>query len=232
MSHACCIVAVSPKEIKEAGSIELAVDAQMQPFQETNEWFEDGTRWDLYSIGGRWTGKLTAYDPTKDKDNYESCRFCGGTGTRGDIAYGPEAEWARQPTPAGHPVIGKGCNSCYGTGSRLKFESEFKEIGNICHRSELTDESLKAYAFLRNQTWYERGRLGFFGMPASTECERKAMEEGGEYDGRCLHTCPKTGARIVSFDEESDDRWPNLFFARFIRNLPPDTTLVVVDYHV
>jgi hypothetical protein len=39
-----------------------------------------GFFWDGYQIGGRYTGFLDGYDPTKDERNIENCDRCDGTG--------------------------------------------------------------------------------------------------------------------------------------------------------
>ena len=41
MSHASVIVALSPKDIETAGSLEDAIAYQMAPFNENGEWFGD-----------------------------------------------------------------------------------------------------------------------------------------------------------------------------------------------
>jgi hypothetical protein len=46
------------------------------------------SKWDWWSIGGRWTGALVEdYDPAKDIENQEWCNTCGGTGSREDFVY-------------------------------------------------------------------------------------------------------------------------------------------------
>ena len=39
-----------------------------------------GSVWDWYSIGGRWSGTLSKYDPGTDPENFETCQSCGGVG--------------------------------------------------------------------------------------------------------------------------------------------------------
>lgn len=110
-------------------------------------------KWDWWSIGGRWTGKLTGYDPAKDMANYKACWICKSTGTRADTTYGEDQKWARQPTAAGHPVIGRGCNACFGTGWEMKFPTDLQCVGNIIRIAQIdfnrveeaTDAKLKAF---------------------------------------------------------------------------------------
>jgi hypothetical protein len=279
MSHAPLIVAVSPDQLAEHGTLEKAIAWLMAPFDEDEQggWFADGSRWDWYVIGGRFTGKFAPdYEPRADTANYKTCDLCGGTGTRPDMNMDYPH---REPSAAGHPVIGRGCNGCLGTGWDMKHPGEWRTLGNVCKRSDLDEASLKAgqrvqaeqhwaqyqadrhkelwnfpegetlesltasyeqcplaaYAFLRDRRWHEQGRMGWFGREAATECELKADEEGKEFVGRCLHKCEKTGAEIVSWSESGrakDDRWNRLYWARFVRNLPGETTLAICDYHV
>lgn len=55
-----------------------------------------------------------------------------------------------------------------------------------------------------------------------------------EAAGRCIHRDEATGAGVVSWTGPKDtaDRWAALFVPRFVRGLPPDTLLVVVDHHM
>lgn len=235
MSHAVVIVALSEDDIAAAGGdVDSAVSHQMEPFDENgcDEMFEEGSRWDWWVIGGRWTGKLTGYEPLKDRDNYDRCWLCEGTGSR---PLSPET--MREISAAGHPVIGNGCNGCMGTGWILKSARDWKKLGNIAKRSEIQNAQLSAYAFLRDRKWHERTRMGWFGMPAATECQVKSLQQTGEeYTGRCVFKNEAAGSQIVSWQEDEkegeDDRWGRLYFPRFIRNLPPEMTLVAVDYHI
>lgn len=82
------------------------------------------------------------------------------------------------------------------------------------------------YAFLYHRTWHEQDRMGWWGMPAKTECEINHPE----HKGKCLHTDKNTGAKIVSWG--NDPGWDDKFYDRFVKNLPDTAWLVTVDYHV
>lgn len=158
MSHASVLIAVEGEE----ADIQSLVAEQMAPFDENDEMFRKGSRWDWYSIGGRWPGELMGADAVQVK--------------RLAVADGKSR----------FPVF---------------------------------------YAFLRNKRWNERERMGWFGAPATTECEA-----AGHDVKRCLVRDRKTGAAIVSWGD--DPRWDAKFYDRFVRDLPAETWLVVVDYHV
>lgn len=275
MSHASIIVALSPDDLAAVGGdVKKAVAHQMEPFDENGEWFKDGTRWDWWTIGGRYTGKfaVAGYRPDDDPSNFEMCFICHGTGIRND-ALGRNQR-LRDPLYK--------CNGCDGVGKSLKHASEWVEVGNVTRRGDLSEAALfetqktraiatwekaesehreivrdfsfgikpgetreefiarrsqnplTAYAFLKDRQWHEQDRLGWFASTTSTECERKAEAIGVEFTGRCIHTCEKSGAKIVSWtgEKDSEESWQRLYFARFIRPLPDDYTLVVVDYHV
>lgn len=116
----------------------------------------------------------------------------------------------------------------------VKWPSKWVDHGNVVLRREaehLTDK-LTAFAFLKDRRWHESGRLGHFGCVTATECEIKAEEQGKEFTGRCIHKCGETGSQIISWNESEDGHWDGLFWARFIRQLPAETTLVCVDYHI
>ncbi len=110
-------------------------------------WRNPNAKWDWWSIGGRWTGHFAInYDPSEDRRNYKQCFICHGTGTRADTVYKETDIYCRQPTPAGHPVIGRGCNCCRGTGWEFKHASEFVPVGNYTRISELDWHKINAKA--------------------------------------------------------------------------------------
>jgi len=119
-------------------------------------WQNPNKKWDWWTIGGRWTGKLLiGYDPSEDKDNYEKCWLCHNTGTRPDANYAPDND-LRKPSRAGHPVIGKGCNGCMGTGWQLKHAPDFKPAGNFLRISQLNwDEIHQATLKNLDEFWEE-----------------------------------------------------------------------------
>lgn len=132
MSHAAVIVAPSLEQINRMGT-ENAVAWEMEPFQEES-WFEDGSRWDWYQVGGRFTGLLTGYDPYTDPANQETCEICAGSGIRpgGKEQFGEE--WFKGCN---------GCNGCHGTGKRVAYRLQ-KHCGDILQVKRLDLEQLKA----------------------------------------------------------------------------------------
>lgn len=221
MSHACVLVAVDV-DPSDRVAVEEAVQLQMAPYDENDHWFRDGSRWDWYVIGGRFTGQLSDYDPSEDPRNMETCSTCGGTGIR----------------PGGLAEFGqawfdgcKGCNGCHGEGRRLAWNF-VPFAGDIVRVKYVSREHLKACsAFLHEHHWHEAERLGWFGTSAATECEIKAKDDPDVLTRKCSVTTGNENARIVVWNEPWEI-WSERFVKRFIEPLRPDTTLVVVDYHV
>ncbi len=102
MSHGLCFVALPAYH---TGSVEEAVAQQMEPFHENDHYFSAGSRWDWWSIGGRYTGVFDGYIPQADPKNWELCDLCGGTDTR-VLPFRGNADW--RPTPGW-------CNGCGGS---------------------------------------------------------------------------------------------------------------------
>jgi len=69
----------NPCTLEEADKI---VSQALAPYQEKGHIELDKRKWDWWTIGGRFVGTLTGYDPIADPDNYETCIYCNGTGTR------------------------------------------------------------------------------------------------------------------------------------------------------
>ncbi len=51
--------------------ITAAVSGQLEPYSEQGEWFKDGSRWDWWVIGGRWSGlpNLMSVDRAREIHN-------------------------------------------------------------------------------------------------------------------------------------------------------------------
>ena len=188
-----------------AGIPEQAIAWEMEPFDENGEWFRKGSRWDSWVIGGRYSGK-----------------FCGAN-----------AVLVRELIPNKYLVYQE---------KRLRdiFQkaNEDKELCYGVKAGESEADYIKretqgawfpaSFAFLRERTWHETARLGFFGGLAKTECEIAGNKAKPECKCLVRH---KSGAKVVSWNSD-DETWQLKFYDRFIRPLSPDTMLVVVDYHV
>lgn len=110
----------------DAEDIDAAVEAAMEPHRET----DDGGIWDWWTIGGRYTGCLTGYEPRSDRRNMKVCWLCHGTGRRSDST---AAAW-RTTNPD------YGCNGCDSTGIEVKWPSDWVQYeGDISYRGLLDD---------------------------------------------------------------------------------------------
>jgi hypothetical protein len=158
MSHASLIVALSPEQLQEAGGdLEKAVEYQMQPFYENSEFFADGSRWDWWVIGGRFSGKLQGKDYCLRSELDTDLLRKLARERAADIWRDFQAD-ARKSDPFIREEI-------YGL-------SETDTLETLTARMESTP--LSAYTFLRNRRWCEGQRMGWFGGSARTECEVKA----------------------------------------------------------
>lgn len=66
--HFCVLV------FTESKPDEKALSKLLRPFYESH--------WDWWQQGGRYTGRLTDYEPEKDERNWRVCEYCNGTGVR------------------------------------------------------------------------------------------------------------------------------------------------------
>lgn len=204
MSHQLLICAIDPLK-----NVEAAVAEQMQPFDENGDWFKDGTRWDWYVIGGRYSG-FRGLLPTD-------------TVRRGDLNKEElERSAARRATELWN-----------------KYQAETDKSGFVQMIYGLTEKDtletviarrksgpLNAGVFLRGRRWHENERLGWFGCSAETECEAV-----GRSKGKCIVGKVDKPPCIIGFNEDPN-HWNEHFFSRFIEPLSPETILVAVDYHV
>lgn len=85
--------------------------------------------WDWYQIGGRWTGRLSGYDPDTDPTLRETCWLCKGTGRRDDEV----AQRLRATMP------NYTCNGCEGTGKMRLWPTQWpRHKGDVMSALEFT----------------------------------------------------------------------------------------------
>lgn len=104
--------------IEDGAEVEPRVTELLAPYD--GEWFADGSRWDWWQLGGRWTGSLDGYDPETDPANTETCLICGGTGRRAD------AERFEAESPGWIEWSG-GCNGCQGKGIAQSWPTQWAD---------------------------------------------------------------------------------------------------------
>lgn len=215
MSHATVLVSPEIARVSELG-LERAIEWEMMPFDENDEFFRDGSRWDWYVIGGRYFGRLHGGDVLQVKQL--------------DIAKLHEERRRRlteqyQEAYSRENLDAKMREFLYG----VKAESLEEFIGRQ------PNVPLTAYAFLSNRHWNEGERLGWFGTSTFTECERKDLQNAKadpkNWFSKCLHKDEETGARIVCWNEP-EEIWQENFYHRFVAPLEPERMIAMVDYHV
>lgn len=147
MSHAIVLTVIAPK-----GDPEKLVAHQMEPFDENGQWFRNGSRWDWWVIGGRYTGRL----------------FGKNIALRSDLQRQDCEKQLEQEARREYREIM----------ADKSIPADMREMLTGIKPGETEDDyaakhrNFYFYAFLRNRTWHENDRLGFWGGTAPTECER------------------------------------------------------------
>lgn len=142
------------------------VEALLAPFDENGrEFFAHGSRWDWWTVGGRFTALLsTGYHPTDDPLNFERCWLCDGTGER----------------PGGREQFGDdwyehchGCNGCDGAGERLKHAPKWQpheaDRQPVAALESVVWRGFPSAVVTPDGRWLEEGRPGWFGMQIPDE---------------------------------------------------------------
>lgn len=122
------------------GDLDELIETTLAPFNKNREversvedgesyWHNPDGVWDWWSIGGRWTGVLSDYEPRGDPRNLEVCKICGGTGKRDD-ALGRDHR-LRNPVYT--------CNGCDGNGRAVKWPTSWASYdGDVVEALTLT----------------------------------------------------------------------------------------------
>jgi len=161
----------------EAGS-SGEVEHLLAPFDEQEEAFREGSRWDWWVVGGRWDGALLGTEPKIVKVR---CDTCDGTGTRDDGLERFGADWVASMN---------GCNGCHGKGYREEgaaqygqdpdagsrnagspstFAADFVPTAFVVPGAIQTDDERVVVAPDGRSTWVEEAQTGWF---ATTMNER------------------------------------------------------------
>lgn len=139
----------------------------------TQSTYPPKAKWDWYSVGGRYTGRLSGYDVEKDERNYEKCFCCQGTGRRNDAI----ALQYRAANPEYK------CNGCNGAGKSLKFPSYWVSEGNHAPLDSVlamleADPAKTPFGILTPEgEWIERGSMGWGGMVSDEKQKASWSEE-------------------------------------------------------
>lgn len=156
MSHFATLVLTNTGTDEEVSRL-------LAPYDENQVAFADGSRWDWWVIGGRFSGLLDGYDPTQDPVNIKICDLCSGTGERpgGREQFGDAwHEWCN------------GCNGCHGTGQTLKFASQWRpHDGDRMPARDLSfdDERVPHAVVTPDGRWHENERMGWWGQTIPNE---------------------------------------------------------------
>jgi hypothetical protein len=148
------------------------IDEMLAPYQENDEWGADGTRYDWYAVGGRFTGLLDRYDPTTDERNYSPCEYCEATGVT--------TQAVADKYPAYQKGVGKPCIQCAVSssgkpkprpGMRLNFHNADHD-GDVMPARNIDIEQLRyipSVIITPDAAWHERARFGMFGVELKQE---------------------------------------------------------------
>ena len=132
----------------------------LAPFDENDEFFREGSRWDWWVVGGRWDGGILGKEWLGLK---EQCRQCQGTGERpgGLEEFGQKwYDWC------------KGCNGCQGTGEQEVWATDNRYTTldrNRCLVKEVPTSYIMSAFVHPDGLWYEKGRMGWFGIEMDDE---------------------------------------------------------------
>lgn len=184
--------------------VEEATARVLAPYDENGEWFTDGSRWDWWQIGGRWTGSLLAMSGASSTKRGAPGVFDNDLYLPGgwDVLRKKDIDWEGMAAARYQEAL-----SYYDKGEWKQWKG-FIDIRD--------DDTRESYAVrIRDQfqfssyvdkegKWNERARTGWFGAELPDE-------EGKE--------------------PQSKDEWQS-HWDEMISSLDPDDILVVVDCHV
>jgi hypothetical protein len=169
MTHFAVLVLADTDPADPGACVERAGEL-LAPYDEQGVFFAEGSRWDWWTVGGRFTGRLDGYDPAADPANTETCSLCAGTGMRLVWPSHVTEEWIADCS---------GCNGCRGAGKRVKHSSLWApHRGDVAPASAVLSRPqlfVPAAVVTPDGAWHEEARLGWWGL----ELER--VESPGDW---------------------------------------------------
>lgn len=194
--------------------------------EEDGKWYRrynPNSKWDWYSIGGRWSDMLIhvenpkypekiiqgepgafGYPDNRPQNSCDAAAFC-------DIDWEAMAEYDRNKAVARHerfleqnPKLKEGMNrdeiNAVLDGEPIQDGMYLWSYDRIPTKKEVEDEaySLTTYAIVKDGIWYEKGKMGWFG---------------------------------ISTDEKSCAEWSEIY-EKLIDGIPEDTTITIIDCHI
>lgn len=157
----------------EPAEVEATVDRLLAPYLEDGNWFADGSRLDWWVIGGRWDGAVQGKDW---EPHCEPCRLCDATGIRRAWPADTDPQWI---------IDCGGCNGCGGTGQSRVWptDTRYQTIErNLTVLSKMPDDFDVVAVVTPDGAWYERERVGWFGVAIPDEEGREPAEKVGAFD--------------------------------------------------
>ena len=183
-------------------------------------WHNPNSKWDWYSIGGRWSGSLklkdgatgtagegstfTRCDPKLEKERLERLETHTDQARIKDIDFSPDMDEYNKA---------KRFWELYVEGEKVKTKADKDLIDFVMYKKEYYTKRYKnkeeyaklqsefsTFAVLKDGVWHEKGEMGWFGCSSATP--------------------------------EEESKWDKSYFDTFLKDLPPETLITVVDCHI
>lgn len=200
--HYFAAVVVPPDTTIETA--EQVVRPLLEPFNEELEieqYTEDGEtywrnpqgKWDWWTVGGRWTGVWSDYDPTTDTANLEPCFICQGTGMRMDAL----AIEFRKTDP------GYTCNGCDGKGRAVKHPPQWRpfmaDVIPVAHYLDTPGIRVPFAVVIPDGGWHEKVTYTWDPEKRDTRVEKVPEDEWPGVVTKLLVPCRNAKLVIVDY---------------------------------
>ena len=128
------------------------------------------SKWDWYSIGGRWTGLLdNEFSPKDNPENLRECKSCNGTGKikERDVT---KLKTLKVKTKIEYKE--RDCKRCEGKGESLVWPTSYAKFdGDIKPVTDFPEDTSPYAIVLPDGTWLEKGEMGWFGMSSNEKSD-------------------------------------------------------------
>jgi hypothetical protein len=160
MSHFVVAVITSKKRLSQSAIHE--VEVLMAPYDENDEMFREGSRWDWYVIGGRWDGAMFGQKPFEIE---VACDICNGTGKRDVESLAQTQGWGEKEKQRWLEFT-NGCNGCMGEGLVKEYPNQYQDVPdrNAGKMSDTVEEFIPFAFVTPDGEWHETARMGWWGV--------------------------------------------------------------------